>query len=132
MPGEQAMGNVLANSDGAHFVFLERACARSTSQLSRNHAVSYGERTRPACCARRPAEHRERLTNSLSSGLSARVDSFGETPTDAAETAALPISTTTFRLSLGRNGGDGFEPTKSSAPPNIPVIPMAGSDATTC
>ena len=40
----------------------------------------------------------ERSTDSLSSELTTRVDSVGETPTDAAETAALPISTESFRL----------------------------------
>jgi len=52
-----------------------------------------GERARLACRARRPAEHQERSTDSLFSEPSARADSVGQTPTDAAETAALPIST---------------------------------------
>ena len=58
-----------------------------------------GERARLACCARRPAEHLERSTESHSSEPSARADSVRETPTGAAETAALPISTESSRLS---------------------------------
>ena len=67
-------------------------------EISLYYAVGFGERTRPACCARRLAEHKERSTNSISGGLPAVV-SVGETPTVAAEMAALPISTVWSRLS---------------------------------